>query len=76
MARAFAAALLAEGAPDPGSVALRVAHGVHPDLTWVAPSGAAEMLVADVEEPVVAAATRHAVRGAPAGVRPRARRRR
>ena len=31
---------------------------MHPDLTWVAPSGAAEMLVADVEEPVVAAATR------------------
>jgi DNA polymerase-3 subunit delta' len=58
VARAFAAALLSEGAPDPGSVALRVAHGVHPDLTWVAPSGAAEMLVADVEEPVVAAATR------------------
>src|SRR3954453_13907757 len=58
VARAFAAALLAEGGPDPDSVALRVAHGVHPDLTWVAPSGAAEMLVADVEEPVVAAATR------------------
>ena len=31
---------------------------MHPDLTWVAPSGAAEMLVADIEEPVVAAATR------------------
>ena len=30
----------------------------HPDLTWVTPSGAAEMLVADIEEPVVAAATR------------------
>ena len=44
--------------PTPTPCALRVAHGVHPDLTWVAPSGAAEMLVADVEEPVVAAATR------------------
>ena len=31
---------------------------MHPDLTWVAPSGAAEMLVADIDEPVVAAATR------------------
>ena len=29
-----------------------------PDLTWVTPSGAAEMLVGDIEEPVVAAATR------------------
>ena len=36
----------------------------HPDLTWVAPSGAAEMLVGDIDEPVVAAATPHAVRGA------------
>ena len=31
---------------------------MHPDLTWVAPSGAAEMLVGDIDEPVVAAATR------------------
>ncbi|HEY3865016.1 MAG TPA: hypothetical protein VGL54_02885 [Solirubrobacteraceae bacterium] len=58
IARAFAAALLAEGARDPGSVAERVARGTHPDLTWVTPSGAAEMLVGDIEEPVVAAATR------------------
>ena len=36
----------------------RVARDCHPDLTWVTPSGAAEMLVADIEEPVVAAATR------------------
>ena len=36
----------------------RIARGAHPDLTWVTPSGAAEMLVADIEEPVVAAATR------------------
>jgi DNA polymerase-3 subunit delta' len=55
-ARAFAAALLADGAPDPTAVRLRVEHGAHPDLTWVAPSGAHEMLVGDVEEPVVAAA--------------------
>ena len=57
-ARAFAAELLAEGAADPESARRRVLDGVHPDLTWVAPSGAAEMLVADIDEPVVAAATR------------------
>src|SRR4051794_20880530 len=58
VARAFAAALLADGAPDPASVERRVEHGAHPDLTWVTPSGASEMLVGDVDEPVVAAATR------------------
>jgi DNA polymerase III subunit delta' len=58
VARAFAAALLTDGARDPGGVGERVAHGTHPDLTWVTPSGAAEMLVGDIEEPVVAAATR------------------
>ena len=58
IARAFAAALLADGARDPGTVAERVARDCHPDLTWVTPSGAAEMLVSDIEEPVVAAAAR------------------
>jgi DNA polymerase-3 subunit delta' len=58
VARAFAAALLADGARDPGAVAERIARGTHPDLTWVTPSGAAEMLVGDIEEPVVAAAAR------------------
>jgi DNA polymerase III subunit delta' len=58
VARAFAAALLAEGARSPETVAERVARDSHPDLTWVVPSGAAEMLVADIEEPVVAAAAR------------------
>lgn len=57
-ARAFAGWLLAEGAADPDTVRRRVADGVHPDLTWVTPSGASEMLVADVDEPVVAAAQR------------------
>ncbi len=33
-------------------------RGVHPDLTWVKPSGASEMLVSDIEKPVVAAASR------------------
>jgi DNA polymerase-3 subunit delta' len=58
VARAFAAALLSDGAPDPDSARARVEHGVHPDLTWVTPSGAAEMLVSDIDEPVVAAAAR------------------
>jgi DNA polymerase-3 subunit delta' len=58
VARAFAAALLLAGARDPGAVAERGARDSHPDLTWVTPSGAAEMLVVDIEEPVVAAATR------------------
>ncbi len=58
VAREFAAALLADGAPDPEEAAARVRSGAHPDLTWVAPSGAAEMLVSDVDEPVIAAATR------------------
>jgi DNA polymerase III subunit delta' len=58
IARAFAAALLADGAQDPGAVAERISRGAHPDLTWVTPSGAAEMLVSDIEGPVVAAAAR------------------
>jgi DNA polymerase-3 subunit delta' len=58
IAQAFAAALLADGARDPAGVRERIARGSHPDLTWVRPSGAAEMLVADIEEPVVAAAAR------------------
>jgi DNA polymerase-3 subunit delta' len=57
-ARAFAAALLARGASDPESARLRVQHGAHPDLTWVAPSGAHEMLRRDVDEAVVSAAAR------------------
>jgi DNA polymerase-3 subunit delta' len=58
VARAFAAELLAEGATDPADARRRAVDGVHPDLTWVRPSGAAEMLVADIEEPVIGAATR------------------
>jgi len=57
-ARAFAAELLAEGASDPVNARRRVVEGVHPDFTWVKPSGAAEMLVSDIDEPVVAAITR------------------
>jgi DNA polymerase-3 subunit delta' len=58
IARAFAAALIADGAPEDSNAAERVALGTHPDLTWVTPSGASEMLVSDIDEPVIAAATR------------------
>ena len=57
-ARALAAELLSEGSPDPENARVRVAHGSHPDLTWVVPTGAHVMRVDDVEEPVVSAATR------------------
>ena len=57
LAREFAAALLAEGASSPDTVAERVARESHPDLTWVRASGAAEMLVGDIDEAVVAAAS-------------------
>jgi DNA polymerase-3 subunit delta' len=56
-ARAFAAELLAAGAPEADAVRLRVQHGSHPDLTWVTPTGVHVMRVDDIEEPVVAAAT-------------------
>jgi DNA polymerase-3 subunit delta' len=55
VARAFAAALLTDGAQRPDTVASRVARDAHPDLTWVTPSGASEVLVGDIDEPVVAA---------------------
>jgi DNA polymerase-3 subunit delta' len=58
VARSFASALLSEGAPDPSNAAERVTRGAHPDLSWVTPSGAAEMLVSDIDQSVVAAANR------------------
>jgi DNA polymerase III subunit delta' len=57
-ARAIAAAWLQRGSRDPDSARARAYSGAHPDLTWVTPSGAHEILVADIEEPVIAAATR------------------
>jgi DNA polymerase-3 subunit delta' len=56
-AREFAAALLSRDVPDPENARTRVRHGSHPDLTWIAPSGAHEMLRRDVDESVVAAAS-------------------
>jgi DNA polymerase-3 subunit delta' len=57
-ARAMAAELLAAGSPDPAGARARAASGAHPDLTWVAPSGAHEILVSDIDAPVVSAASK------------------
>jgi DNA polymerase-3 subunit delta' len=57
-ARAVAATLLAEGSADPDSAHARAISGSHPDLTWVAPSGAHEMLVSDIDGPVISAASK------------------
>ncbi|MDA0140336.1 DNA polymerase III subunit [Solirubrobacter deserti] len=56
IARAFAGELLARDARDPENVKVRAEHGSHPDLTWVIPSGAHEMLRKDVADAVVGAA--------------------
>lgn len=58
VARELAAALLSDGAADATGAAARARSGAHPDLTWVAPTSSAGLLVADIDEPVVAAATR------------------
>jgi DNA polymerase-3 subunit delta' len=58
VARAMAAELLAASSPDPTSARMRAMSGAHPDLTWVAPSGAHEMLVSDIDGPVVSAASK------------------
>ena len=58
VARALAGELLAAGSTRPDDARARVRSGAHPDLTWVAPSGAHEILVSDIDEPVVAAASR------------------
>lgn len=57
-AREFAARLIADGSAEEGATADRVRRGTHPDLTWVTPSGAASIVVSDIDGPVVAAATR------------------
>ena len=36
----------------------RAIPGAHPDLTWVAPSGAHEILVSDIDQPVITAASK------------------
>jgi DNA polymerase-3 subunit delta' len=52
-ARAFAAALISEGATDAADTRRRVIAGVHPDVTWVEPRGAHDVLVDDVRTQVV-----------------------
>jgi DNA polymerase-3 subunit delta' len=54
VARAFAAALLADGSAE---AAARVQSGAHPDLTWVSPTSSAGLLVGDVDEAIVSAAS-------------------
>lgn len=56
VARSFAAALVAAGSADPVGAERRVMSGVHPDLTWVEPRGAHEILVEDVRKEIVAQA--------------------
>src|SRR5215211_8779789 len=51
---AWSTVLSVAGAPS----TIGAAMPTHPDLTWVTPSGAHELLVSDVDEAVVAAATR------------------
>jgi DNA polymerase III subunit delta' len=58
IARQVAATLLSEGEADPDGAYARALAGSHPDLTWVSPSGAHELLVSDIDQPVVAAATK------------------
>src|SRR6202041_3057518 len=41
-----------------GTGGARAMSGAHPDLTWVSPSGAHEILVSDIDQPVVAAASK------------------
>ncbi len=57
-ARAVAAELLAASSPSEDSARRRALGGAHPDLTWVTPSGAHEILVSDIDGPVVSAASR------------------
>jgi DNA polymerase-3 subunit delta' len=57
-ARVVAAELLSAGSPDPEGARRRAMSGSHPDLTWVVPSGAHEILVSDIDQPVVAAASK------------------
>jgi DNA polymerase-3 subunit delta' len=52
-ARKFAAELISEGTADPGDAERRVLSGVHPDLSWVEPRGAHDVLVDDVRTLVV-----------------------
>jgi DNA polymerase III subunit delta' len=56
VAREVAAELLTAGVADPSGARTRIEHDTHPDLSWIVPSGAHEMLVGDVAGVVSAAA--------------------
>ena len=58
VARAVAAELLAAGSSHADDARARVRSGAHPDLTWVSPSEAHEILVSDIDGPVVSAASK------------------
>jgi DNA polymerase-3 subunit delta' len=58
VARSLAAELLSEGSSNRDGARARVFSGAHPDLTWVTPSGAHEMLVSDIDGPVISAASK------------------
>src|SRR4051794_41983938 len=62
-ARALAAGILALGEADPDAARRRVAHGRHPDLTWVEPTRPHVIRVSHTDEPAVAAATRTPLEG-------------
>ncbi|MGB0872407.1 MAG: ATP-binding protein [Solirubrobacterales bacterium] len=62
-AKAFAGALLTDGAVDDQSAFDRALRGSHPDLTWVKPSGAHDMRIDDVAEPIIRGATRTPMEG-------------
>jgi DNA polymerase-3 subunit delta' len=63
-ARAFAAELLADGAPDPGDARRRALldPSPHPDLVWLRPPGA-QHLVEEVRESVIRASSLSPVEG-------------
>src|ERR1700684_644685 len=54
----LAAGLRSQAAPDPENARARALGGIHPNLTWVTPSGAHEILVSDIDGPVILAASR------------------
>ena len=52
-AREFAGALIARDSDDPEDTRRRVSSGVHPDIAWVEPRGAHDILVDDVRDEIV-----------------------
>jgi DNA polymerase III subunit delta' len=58
VARAMASELLAAGSAEPDGARARARSGAHPDLTWVSPSGAHEILVSDIDQAVIAASSK------------------